>query len=236
MLLVTPQTLADWLLAHNGGSRISAVTMLTPVKMLKKHRDTGEANPWLIDGESGIDHLQERIALLGCDYAKMVNRRWDKCLTPNEEGYVPLFVASAIWQGKGVHVNPYVIQHTDKGCLYLATYHVRIRQEGNWISKSLRQEAYMHRITGLPVDRADFAPYLPAPRKASIKQGCRDNANLELDIDGDTFVVPGGVNPEEVDCRFPHLENVISLRSFDLAKRGEYDLIQVARTPHQISV
>lgn len=234
-LLVTPDKLADWLLAHNGGSRITAVTMLTPVKMNKYHRETGEPNPWMVDGESMVDHLQERIALLGADYAAMVNRNWDKCLAPNQEGYIPLFQAAAIWQGKGVHLNPYIVQHTDKGCLYLATYHTRIKAE-SWIDKSLKAEGWFHRLTGTPVDRAEFAGWLPPPRKASAKQACQEGAaDLELDIDGEEFVIPAGINPREVGCRFPHLENVLTLRSFDLRKRGEYEVIQVARSPFQIS-
>jgi len=215
-----------------------SATMLTPLKMNKTYRLTKEPNPFMMKGESLIDHLSERVCLVGADYEKMINKAWQANLTPNAAGYIPTFTASALWGGKGHHLNRYVAQH-DKGTLYLCLLFAKLRGEGTeWIEHSLTQEAWLDRLTGLPItpNWSALAPYLPPAPQSSKKQGCRDNADLELDIDGEAYTIEGGDNRKEVCCRMPHLENVLSLRSFDLKQRGRFDIVQVRRTKHQISM
>jgi len=221
-MLVTPQSLAEWLDKHQGGSRICSVTMLTPLQMRKTHRDTREANPFLHDGESTIDHLSERLVFVGADYARMVNKAQESYFTTEDDGdYIPAFVAAALWNGKGHHVNSYVIEHTEKKSLYLQLLYAKTKgEDAKWVDKALKQEAWLDRFTGLEIkpDWNELAPYLPPPPKPSQKQGCQEG------------------NAKEIMVRMPHLENVLMLRSFDLKQRGKYDIIQVKRTKYQISL
>lgn len=238
-MLVTPQQLAEWLDKYRGGARICAVTMLTPLKMNKTSRLTKEPNPYLQDGESTIDHLSERLVFAGADYAKMVNRAWQANLQANADGFIPAFEAAALWKGKGIHLNRYIAQHVETQALYLCFLFAKTRGEGmEWVENSLRQEAWLDRRTGLEVspDWADLAQYLPPKAEPSKKQGCRDGADVEFDIDGKPYLLEGGDNTKEVCVRMPHLENVLSLRSFDLKQRGKFDTIQVRRGKYQVSV
>ena len=64
-MLVSAVELGGWLKEHAGQNRICSITTLTPVKMVVKHRITKEPNPWLMQGESIVDHLQERLTAFG---------------------------------------------------------------------------------------------------------------------------------------------------------------------------
>ena len=238
-MLVTPAELAQWLDRYQGGCRICSVTMLTPLVMNKTSRVTKEPNPYLLaDGESTIDHLQERLVFCGANYENMVNNVRQKTLQANADGYIPAFEAAALWSGNGRHVNSYVAEHIVKQCFYLCCFYARVREGMEWVEKSLKQEAWLDRLTGLEVapDWADLAQYLPPKAKPSIKQGCREGCDIEVDIDGNPYRIEGGEIRNEIKCRMPHLENVLSIRSFDLKQRGKYETIQVRRGKHQVSV
>jgi hypothetical protein len=239
MMLVTPKSLAEWLDRYQGGSRIVSATMLCPLPMNKTHRnDRKIRNPFLVDGESTIDHLSERLVLCGAKYENMVSGNWQKNLEPTDQDWVPAFQAEAIWSGKGVHLNSYVVQHTEKQSLYLCLFYAATNNGESWVDKALQQEAWLDRFTGLPIqpDWTALEPFLPPAPKPSIKQGCRTGVDVELDLNGDTYTIIGGENKTETRVRMPHLENVLMLRSFDLRKRGEYEVIQVQRSKYQISL
>ena len=51
--------------------------------------------------------------IIDFDFAKAVNRRLTK------EGKSADFVAQPLWKGKGVHINRRIVQHVDKGTVYL---------------------------------------------------------------------------------------------------------------------
>jgi hypothetical protein len=233
-MLVTAEQLGSWLQIHQGGSRICAVTMLCPVKMNKYGASREDRNPFIgPDGESSVDHLSERLVIAGADYAKMVNKSWE-ALPPDAEGFVPTFQAEALWKGKGRKVNSYLVEHTEKHTLYMELFFTRLKVEGTeWVEKSLKGSAFLNRFTGLAVDPSDFAPYLPAKRQASAKQGCQEGHDLEIDS---TYTIRGGEVGREVCVRMPHLENILQIRSFDLQRRGHYDIIVLRRSKFQISI
>jgi hypothetical protein len=213
--------------------------MLTPLKMNKTSRIDKTPNPYLQDGESTIDHLSERIVFVGANYQQMVQNVWNKQIQPDADGFVPAFQAEALWKGKGIHLNKYLAQHTETQALYLCLYYASVRGEGvEWIEQSLKQEAWLDRRTGLAIqpDWADLAQYLPPKSKPSIKQGCRDGVDVEATVNGDGIIIPGGMIDKQVNCRMPHLENVLQIRSFDLKQRGRFEVIQVRRGKHQVSV
>jgi hypothetical protein len=234
---VSSEQLGAWLGIHQGGSRICAVTMLCPVKMNKYGASREDRNPFIgPDGESQVDHLSERIVIAGADYAKMVNKSWE-ALPADSEGFIPTFQAEALWKGKGRKVNSYLVEHTDKHTLYMELFFTRLKVEGaEWVEKSLKGSAFLHRFTGLPVDPAEFAPYLPPKRQASAKQGCQEDHDLAIEMEGSTYTIRGGEVGREVMVRLPHLDNILQIRSFDLQRRGHYDIIVLRRTKFQISV
>jgi hypothetical protein len=237
MLNVTPAELAQWLDRYQGGCRIVSATMLTPLKMNKTHRDNRAVkNPFLVDGESTIDHLSERVVFCGASYENMVSNQIAKNVTP-VDGFVPVFQAEALWKGKGLHLNRYIVKHTEKQTLYLCLFFASVKsEEDKWVEKSLQHSVWLDRFTGLPIepDWTALEPFLPPESQPSKKQGCREGCDVEVGSDG--FIVRGGENTTEIRVRMPHLENVLQLRSFDLKQRGKYDIIQVKRTRHQISV
>jgi hypothetical protein len=236
---VTPNELAQWLDRYQGGCRICSVTMLTPLKMNQKSRITKQPNPYLFDGESTIDHLSERLVFCGADYEKMVQRAWEANLQANADGYIPAFQAAALWNGKGIHLNRYIAQHVEKQTLYLCLLYARVKGENmEWVENSLKQEAWLDRITGLEIqpDWSDLAQYLPPGSEPSKKQGCREGADMEMDIDGKPYLLKGGDNSKEVCVRMPHLENVLQIRSFDLKQRGKFEVIELKRGKYQVSV
>jgi hypothetical protein len=212
-MLVTTEQLRSFLNEHAGQNRICTVTSLTPAKMVVKHRETKAPNPFMVQGESIVDHLQERLVNFGADYAKAVNRVWagNEAMI-DEEGFIPYFVAEALWRGKGERINNYMAKHKETGEEYLV-YLQAIRGERNI---SLRQEAWVNRLTGAPVQYADIAPYLSGG-------GHSQKQRLE---EGNIEIVP----------RTIHIENVLSIRSFDLAQPGRFEVIQLHREPGQISV
>ncbi len=235
---VTPNELAQWLDRYQGGCRICSVTMLTPLEMNQKSRITKQPNPYLIDGESTIDHLSERLVFVGADYEKMVQRAWDANLQTTADGFIPAFEASALWNGKGIHLNRYIAQHVEKQALYLCLLYARVKEEDSWVERSLKQEAWLDRTIGLPIepDWNDLAQYLPPKAQPSKKQGCREGCNIEVDMDGKPYLISGGDNTKEIMVRMPHLENVLSIRSFDLKQRGKFEVIELKRSKYQVSV
>jgi len=212
-MLVTTEQLSQFLKVHAGQNRICTVTTLTPAKMVVKHRETKVPNPFMVGGESIVDHLQERLVNFGADYEAAVNRVWGK--NPgmvDEEGFIPYFAAAALWHGKGERVNNYMARHKETGEEYLV-YLQAIRGERNI---SLRQEAWVNRLTGAPVQYGDVAPYLTGG-------GHSKKQRLE---EGNVEIAP----------RTIHIENVLSIRSFDLEQPKQFELIQLHREPGQISV
>ena len=215
-MLVSNQELAGWLKEHAGQNRICAITSLTPVRVVQKHRVTKQPNPYWIPGtkdESVVDHLQERLTDFGADYEKKVNRVWAS--NPNmvdADGFVPYFVAESLWKGAGERINNYMARHKISGEEYLV-YLQAIRGDEN---VSLRQEAWFHRHTGAPFNVADISHYMT---------GGGHSKKQQLDM-GNVEVVP----------RTIHLENIIRLRSFDLVNPNDFQVIDINREPGQVSV
>ena len=215
-MLVSNQELGGWLKIHAGQNRICTITSLTPVKVVQKHRETKQINPWWIPGtadESLVDHLQERLVSFGADYEKAVNRVWvNNPAMIDADGFVPYFAAEALWRGAGERINNYMARHKTTGEEYLV-YLQAIRGERNI---SLRQEAWLHRLTGQPLKLEDIQPYMKS-------SGHSKKQRLE---EGNVEIVP----------RTIHLENIIRIRSFDLTTANEFAVIDVKREPDQISV
>ena len=212
-MLVTSEELGQFLMAHAGQNRICTITTLTPVKMVQKHRETKQPNPFMVNGESIIDHLQERLVNFGADYQNAVNRVWAN--NPNmvdEQGNVPYFVAASLWQGRGERVNNYMARHKETGEEYLV-YLQAIRGDRNI---SLRQEQWLYRFNGRQVALDDISPYMVSS-SPSKKQ------RLE---EGNTEIRP----------RTIHIENVLSIRSFDLMQPNQFSIVQLHREPGQVSV
>lgn len=212
-MLVTSEELGQFLMAHAGQNRICTITTLTPVKMVQKHRETKQPNPFMVNGESIIDHLQERLVNFGADYQNAVNRVWAN--NPNmvdEQGNVPYFVAASLWQGRGERVNNYMARHKETGEEYLV-YLQAIRGDRNI---SLRQEQWLNRFNGRQVALDDISPYMVSS-SPSKKQ------RLE---EGNTEIRP----------RTIHIENVLSIRSFDLMQPNQFSIVQLHREPGQVSV
>ena len=211
-MLVSAVELGGWLKEHAGQNRICSITTLTPVKMVVKHRITKEPNPWLMQGESIVDHLQERLTAFGADYEAAVNRVWVRTELVDEDGFVPYFVAESLWRGAGERINNYMARHKETGQEYLV-YLQAIRGDKNI---SLRQEMYLNRFTSSPVKLEDIQPYMVGS-SASKKQRIEET----------------GV---EIAPRTIHIENVIRLRSFDLINHNDFQVIDINREPGQISV
>ena len=212
-MLVSNQQLGDWLKQHSGQNRICCVTTLTPVRMVQKHRITKQPNPWVIVGESIVDHLQERLVNFGADYEKAINRVWgDNPNMVDADGFVPYFAAEALWKGLGERINHYMARHKETGEEYLV-YLQAIRGDKNI---SLRQEAWLNRFTGEPVNLSDISPYMVS--SSPSKKQHLDEGNVEI-------------RPRTI-----HIENVLRIRSFDLVASGQFDVIDINREPGQISV
>ena len=214
-MLVSVNELVGWLKVHAGQNRICTITSLTPVEMVVKHRETKQPNPWLVNGESIVDHLQERLTDFGADYERKVNRNWVN--NPNmvdADGFVPYFVAEALWRGAGERINNYMARHKASGKEYLV-YLQAMRGERNI---SLRQEAWLHRYTGQPIELADISPYLKGSSGPSKKQMVEEKGNVE-------------VSPRTI-----HVENILRIKSFDLIDSRQFDVIELRREPNQVSV
>jgi hypothetical protein len=215
-MLVTSKQLSDWLKEHAGQNRICSITTLTPVRMVAKHRETKQSNPfWEGNGKGTIDHLQERLTSFGADYAKAVNRVWAN--NPDmidAEGFTPYFAAAALWHGKGERINNYMARHKETNDEYLV-YLQALRGDRNI---SLRQQQWQNRYTGEVVSYDDIAPYFAAVSAPSKKQRIEETGNVE-------------VCPRTI-----HIENVLRIRSFDLVEAKQFDVIDINREPNQISV
>lgn len=205
-MLLTAGELAAKLNEFHGGNRICTITTLTPVKMVVKDRDTKEPNPWL----NKIDHLQERQVFFGADYETRVNTVLAQ--TPDNSGFVPYFEAESLWKGRGERINQYLARHKEKGQVYLV-YLQACRLDKN---VSLRQEAWIDRATGLDVPLEEFARFMPAKSKSKKQE------RLGVMV--------------ETHPRTIKIENVLLIKSIDLDKTGQAEVIQVQRTPDQMSI
>jgi len=215
-MLISNQELAGWLKEHSGQNRICAITSLTPVKVVQKHRATKQPNPYWIPGskdESTVDHLQERLTSFGADYERAVNRVWaNNEAMIDADGNVPYFAAEALWKGFGERINNYMARHKISGEEYLV-YLQAIRGDKNI---SLRQEIYLDRFSGAPINKEDISPYMKS-------SGHSTKQRLE---EGNVEIAP----------RTIHLENIIRLRSFDLINPNDFQVIDINREPGQVSV
>ena len=212
IMLVTTEQLSGWLNDHAGQNRICCITSLTPVKMVVKDRITKQPNPYMMSGKSIVDHLQERLVDFGAEYEASINRGWAN--NPNmvdADGFVPYFAAAALWQGRGERINNYMARHKETGEEYIV-YLQAIRSGRNI---SLRQEMYLNRFTGQPIDKETITPYMVGSTP-SHKQRLEEG-NIER------------------KSRTIHIENVIRIRSFDLEQPGHFDVIDLHREPGQIS-
>jgi hypothetical protein len=109
---VTPHELLA-LLAGTEVRGAKQATLLTKTfpKMLKKHRLTGEPNPY------EVFRLAYRSVTLGANYEACVNRR----RADEADGSpVEYFNALDLWNGKGVYHSPYSVQHKETGRIYFA--------------------------------------------------------------------------------------------------------------------
>lgn len=89
-------------IAASNGPRI--VSMTTKTKAALKRNDVFPA---------GVERIVTRHGILGCDYEACVNNQRQR------EGLVPDFIAEHLWNGAGVRVNRFLVQHRTKGNLYV---------------------------------------------------------------------------------------------------------------------
>lgn len=87
---------------HSFGPKIIGLLSKTFPKLTKTDRITGEPCQF-----KGVHRIASRTICLGANYEAKVNREL------HQSGIDDLFVAKALWNGKGQHVGPYTVQHVD---------------------------------------------------------------------------------------------------------------------------
>jgi hypothetical protein len=131
------------IVASRPGAKIVGLTTQTEPKLLKKSRKTGEPTPF-----GSVVRKTERVAVLACQYESCVNRQLEREDKPAE------FVAGALWNGKGRHVegHPFLVEHTETGKRYIAIMPLQTHRD--WWEAD-----------GKPIDPVLLAEYLPKPGK-----------------------------------------------------------------------
>jgi len=153
------------------------------------------------------------LVFFGADYEKRVNTVVANSPgAVDADGFVPYFEAEALWKGNGERINDYLARHKVHGQIYLV-YLQACRDAKNI---SLRQEAWLDRATGMEVDKKEFARFMKKSGKSKKQE---------------RFGVKVETRPRTIK-----IENVLLIRSIDLDKNGHAEVIQVQRTPGQMSI
>jgi hypothetical protein len=163
--------------AVKGTTAVSVVSE-TQVRMVKKHRETGEANPFL-----GAIKRQKKNGMIGFDYQNSVNNQAEREDKGEREA------KSRAW---GVLSESRLFVH-HKGASYLQLK-----------LQSVTDTVYL--LDGVEVAEADIKPYLSASSKSSTqadleKQVIVNDIKLEnikaLTMMGETYVLSHGVAEQE---------------------------------------
>lgn len=114
---MTVEQLRDYLLQQRGVTMIH-VWFDSPLKLLKKSRATEEAPDRVENPYQGAVKHCEYSGQLGGNYGTMVQ---NKEIQAHEEDelYEPTFQPQPIWNGKGVRIAPFLVQHNVTGEYYL---------------------------------------------------------------------------------------------------------------------
>lgn len=144
------------------GAKIVTMLTQTQVKMNKKHRETGEPNPY------NIYRIAQRRAILGANYENAVNKRRE------DEGGIPDFMVESLWKGKGERHGPYTVRHKTTGRIYFAFLPKQDQIEnpsaGDTGSRAqIVADAWIDQNTGnilSPDDMTALAPFMPPISKA----------------------------------------------------------------------
>jgi len=174
----------------NKGAKFVSIVALTFPTMIKKHRLTGEPNPF----KRGVSRLVHRNVALGVNYEAAVNRtrqseidqmilalEADSLMDPTEKATrlaglrnpPEMFRAESLWHGMGISVEgqPYCVTHKLKGGLYFAA-----KPSQHWNDSTIGttapvvQELWRNVATDEVVDPDTLTHYLPPAHKAT-KQG-----------------------------------------------------------------
>ena len=145
--IINPKELLDRL-SQVKGSKIITVTMLTEVKLNKKHRETKEPCPY-----TGVLKRTRCKVMVGTDFQNGVNNRREK------EG-----------EDKDFEAQPHAwASHTDKPVI--STNKTGDQYYANMRVLETYETSYTH--DGEELDREDLRPY-QAPRKKPTNQGVED--------------------------------------------------------------
>lgn len=159
----------EQLLNERRGCTFATIHAVTRPKMNKG------GNPYF----DQIVHLQSRNVTFGGNYASSVNRRWSE--TDTEDVFIPEF----LWKGKGVRINPYMVQHVDNGTKYLA---YMLRTNANGVVLPATYDKYLAWESGVEIPVSKLQPYFPAKspsKKQRVEElDCRETFFRTVEIDG----------------------------------------------------
>jgi hypothetical protein len=178
MKVVNAKQLEAVIEASVKGTTAVSVVAETKARMVKKHRETGEANPFL-----GAIKRQKKNGLIGFDYQNAVNNQAER------EDKAEREAKSRAW---GVLSESRLFVH-HKGASYLQLK-----------LQSTTDTVYL--LNGVEIAEADIKPYLSASRKSSTQEDL-DKAVIINDIKlenikaltmmGETYVLSHSVSEQE---------------------------------------
>jgi hypothetical protein len=157
MKTITDNQLIEHLTSFRGASWVSVITRTIP-KMVVKHRETREPNPYL----DKVFHVCTRHGMIGADYQNVVRNRREKENHPEAQA----FEAEEIWQGYGSHATRIIIQHLKSKKLYLSFY-PRITPAGEHV---ITDSKYISSVENIEIDKNLLEPYFVSHGTAIKKQ------------------------------------------------------------------
>lgn len=163
-----------------GASFVSLVTATTP-KLLSKGKKTKQPRPASLNG---LRRHAVRNGMIGANYENVVNNQRAR------EGNEKTFDAHALWNGKGKHVNPFIVEHVGTSKKYLAFYPKH--DDGD---VKVSQSSWFVGVNEVNIE--DIAEFLPEP-SVSSRQETETNipwrvvaidSILSMKINGETFMI-----------------------------------------------
>lgn len=145
---------------------ILSVTTLTEPDMVKKHRETGEPNPFL----GRVEHLARRPGILGCCYENCVNNQREREASQNGETAVEYFEAESLWGGAGERAGRCLVRHKKSGLLYIALKPHNASDGSMALSESVYREPGTLKV----YDINDLKPYLKGGGSSSRQEVDRE--------------------------------------------------------------
>lgn len=147
------------------------VQLITKTKptLLKKHPYTKEPIPF-----QNVTRLSQRRGFVGVNYQNVVNNQRIR------ENKIPNFSPNSLWNNKGTHFSPLLVQHIDTKKLYLPLFPQGISQD-KWMNND--QE----------ISHSELIPYFPKKSKSNTQDTDKEIYWRIFDLDSIISIKYGSI-------------------------------------------